>query len=165
MKAILNGGEPLLIEKSSEGLLIDGKLMQANLQQFHAGRYHIIADNKSVMVEVISSDPLTKKHTLKINGRIIEVVIKDQYDELLEALGIDVTASKKTGDLKAPMPGLVVDILIEEGQEIKKGETLVVLEAMKMENSLKAASDCIVKKILIKKGSTVDKNQVLIQLV
>jgi biotin carboxyl carrier protein len=99
-----------------------------------------------------------------VNGNIFEVQLRDQYDELLQALGMDEVAGKKTGDLKAPMPGLVVSVAVTEGDEVKKGDTLVVLEAMKMENSLKAAGNAMVKKILVHKGMTVEKNQVLIQL-
>ena len=73
-------------------------------------------------------------------------------------------ATPKVNDLKAPMPGLVLDILVKEGDKINKGDTLIVLEAMKMENALKAIADATVKKVSVKKGNTVDKNQVLVQL-
>ncbi len=95
---------------------------------------------------------------------MVEVQLRDQYDDRLQALGMDASAGKKTGDLKAPMPGLVIDVAVSEGQQVKKGDTLVVLEAMKMENTLKAPGDAVVKKIHIEKGVTVEKNQVLIQL-
>ena len=85
-------------------------------------------------------------------------------DELLHELGMDAIASTKVNDLKAPMPGLVLDILVKEGEKINKGDTLIVLEAMKMENSLKAIADATVKKISVKKGNTVEKNQVLVHL-
>jgi biotin carboxyl carrier protein len=68
------------------------------------------------------------------------------------------------GDLKAPMPGLVVDIPVKEGDTVSKGDTLVILEAMKMENALKAVADATVKKIAVTKGQAVDKNTLLIQL-
>jgi len=67
-------------------------------------------------------------------------------------------------DLKAPMPGLVLDVLVKEGQQIKKGENLLVLEAMKMENNLKALSDAVVKKVNVGKGARVEKNEILIEL-
>ena len=61
------------------------------------------------------------------------------------------------------MPGMVLNILVTEGQDIKKGDPLIVLEAMKMENVLKSPTDGIVKKINVNKGIAVEKNQVLIQ--
>ena len=164
MKAIVNEKETFIIEKTAEGWMVNGKKLNPDILHLKEGRYHVIADNKSVSVEVISSDTISKKHTLKINGQLFDVQLRDQYDDLLQALGMDEAAGKKTGDLKAPMPGLVVSVAVEEGALVKKGDTLVVLEAMKMENSLKAAGDATVKKILVQKGVTVEKNQVLIQL-
>lgn len=90
--------------------------------------------------------------------------LKDKYDELLQQLGMDKMLSAKVNDLKAPMPGLVLDVLVKEGQQIKKGENLLVLEAMKMENNLKAVSDAVVKKVKVGKGARVEKNEILIEL-
>lgn len=163
MKAIVNGGDVRIIEATSEGWKINGQLQVANLRELQSGRYHIIAGNKSMTVEVLSSDTISKKHVMKVNGAVIEVQLRDQYDELLQALGMDIASGKKAGDLKAPMPGLVVDIAVAEGQSVEKGDTLIVLEAMKMENSLKATGAATIKKININKGNTVEKNQVLIQ--
>jgi biotin carboxyl carrier protein len=70
--------------------------------------------------------------------------------------------SNKVNDLKAPMPGLVLKVLVAEGAEVKKGDTLLVLEAMKMENNIKATHDVNIKQILIKPGDKVEKNQTLI---
>ena len=75
---------------------------------------------------------------------------------------MDSLQSKKISDLKAPMPGLVVEVAVVDGQEVSKGDRLVVLEAMKMENILKAPADAIIKKVNVKKGSTVEKNEMLI---
>ena len=77
---------------------------------------------------------------------------------------MDKMFAQKVNDLKAPMPGLVLDILVSEGQTIQKGDNLLVLEAMKMENNLKATNDAVVKKIKVSKGDKVEKNTVLIEL-
>jgi acetyl/propionyl-CoA carboxylase alpha subunit len=89
-------------------------------------------------------------------------VISDRYDELLRSLGMDKAMGAKVNELKAPMPGLVLDIRVTEGQSVAKGEAVIVLEAMKMENILKAPADVVVKKIVAKKGNAVEKNQVLV---
>lgn len=104
-----------------------------------------------------------KKLFVKINNSPYTLDIKDKYDELLHNLGLDNLASKKVNDIKAPMPGMVLNILVAEGQEVKKGDALIVLEAMKMENILKSPTDGTIKKIAIKKGVAVEKNQILIQ--
>jgi biotin carboxyl carrier protein len=165
IKASINQENSLTLDQSADGtLLINGNKVAADIKQIKAGSYHLIVANKSYTIDVIDSDRNTKKHTLRVNGKIMEVQLKDRFDELLKELGIDATAGKKVGDLKAPMPGLVVEIPVEEGQKISKGDTLLILEAMKMENSLKAIADGVVKKVMVKKGQAVDKNQVLIQL-
>ena len=67
----------------------------------------------------------------------------------------------EVSDLKAPMPGLVLSIEVEEGQEVKKGDVLMILEAMKMENAIKAPADLVIKEIKCKQSEAVDKGQVL----
>jgi biotin carboxyl carrier protein len=62
------------------------------------------------------------------------------------------------------MPGLILEISAKEGQEVKEGDYILVLEAMKMENAITAPRDAVIKKITAKKGETVEKNQVLIEL-
>jgi biotin carboxyl carrier protein len=77
-------------------------------------------------------------------------------------MGIDQNSTGKINDIKAPMPGMVLQVMVENGQAIKKGDAIVVLEAMKMENILKSPSDGTIKNILVVKGDKVEKNQVLI---
>lgn len=79
-------------------------------------------------------------------------------------MGLSVVASTKLDNIKAPMPGLIIDIMVKEGQSIEKGTPLLILEAMKMENVLKADGEGIVKSIEIIKGQAVDKGQILIEM-
>ena len=67
------------------------------------------------------------------------------------------------GELLTKMPGKIVKINVEEGQTVKKGETLIILEAMKMENIITSPRDGIIKSISVKKGDAVEKNQLLIE--
>ena len=113
---------------------------------------------------ILKFNPEDKSVLLKINQNKYTVQLKDKYDDLLKKLGFDLGAGKKQNSIKAPMPGLVLKLLVEEGAAIKKGDPLIILEAMKMENILKSPADAIVKKISISKGNTVEKNQLLIEL-
>ncbi len=164
MKAIINGKTAWNIENKGPQLLINGEPQDFDLQHLHAGSYHLIMDGTSYALEVLHTDTANKEFLISVNGCKVQVNLKTRFDELLKELGMDVSSSSRAGDLKAPMPGLVVNIPVEEGQVIHKGDTLLVLEAMKMENSLKALADATVKKIAVKKGQAVEKNEVLIFL-
>jgi biotin carboxyl carrier protein len=78
-------------------------------------------------------------------------------------MGFEVGASKKVNDIKAPMPGLILEINVTVGQEVKEDDVLLILEAMKMENALTSPRDGIIKSISVSKSDTVDKNQLLIE--
>ena len=80
---------------------------------------------------------------------------------MLSSMGMDLKAGQKIEPVKAPMPGLVLKIMVAEGDEVKKGDNLFVLEAMKMENIIKSPADVVVKTVKIKPGDKVEKGQVL----
>ncbi|MBK8369317.1 MAG: acetyl-CoA carboxylase biotin carboxyl carrier protein subunit [Bacteroidetes bacterium] len=142
---------------------LNGKEFKADIIKVRDGVYHLLKDNVSYNLEVVKHMPEEKKLFVKINNTPYTLDIKDKYDDLLHSLGLDALASKKVNDIKAPMPGMVLNVLVTEGQEVKKGDGLIVLEAMKMENILKSPTDGVIKKIAITKGVAVEKNQLLIQ--
>ena len=135
-----------------------------DINEFRPGSYHLLVEGVSYRLEVLSSDTDSKKYTFRINGKKTDVVLRDRFDDLLKEMGMDAAASPRAGDLKAPMPGLVVDVPVQEGQQVEKGDTLVILEAMKMENALKAPAPGVVRKIAVKKGQAVEKNETLIHI-
>jgi biotin carboxyl carrier protein len=125
--------------------------------------FHILQNNKSYRAEIIDHDTAEKTVTLRINGKKTTLKIEDKYEKLLSQLGLATMGSKKVNELKSPMPGLVLDIPVKEGDTVLAGNTLIILEAMKMENVLKAPADVIIKKINVQKGKPVEKNEILIQ--
>lgn len=152
------------VENKDNNIYIDNKLVSADMLKVSESKLHLMVNNKPIMTELISIDKENKVVTLMVNNQKVDVKIKDTFDLLLHDLGLDSLASKKASDVKAPMPGLVLKVLVTEGQEVKKGENLLVLEAMKMENMLKSSEDITIKKVLVNAGDKVEKNQVLIQL-
>jgi len=124
--------------------------------------WHILKDGKSYNIEILKIDKISKQVDLKMNGKLNSIKITDQFDALLKSLGMDNLAAKKVLELKAPMPGLVLNIAVNEGDTIAKGDALLVLEAMKMENIIKSPTDGVIKKIHAIKGNAVEKNQLLI---
>ena len=125
--------------------------------------HHLIHNHKSYTIELVELNKEEKICVLKVNNLEITVAVEDQYDALLKQLGMDNMNSQKVNEVKAPMPGLVLNILVEPGQVITKGDGLFVLEAMKMENIIKSPADAVVKSIEVQKGVAVEKNQVLVR--
>lgn len=162
LKVKVNDKKEYKIEPEEKGGKIDGNKFSWDLLEIKKGTFHIIKDNRSFEAEVISADIKAKSFVIKVNNNKYSISVKDKYDELLHSLGMDNLAAQKVNDIKAPMPGLVLNIIVEEGTVVKKGDALLVLEAMKMENILKSPADGVVKKVNVKKGVAVEKNQVLI---
>ena len=147
---------------SFEGTLNDA-FIKGDILKISPYQYHILYKNKSYAVDIIKLNAEEKSLVLKVNSVKFSLQLKDKYDELLHSLGLDNLASKKVNEIKAPMPGMVLKVLVSEGDEVKKGDALLVLEAMKMENILKSPTDGVIKKIAAVKGVAVEKNQLLIQ--
>jgi biotin carboxyl carrier protein len=123
-----------------------------------------IKDHQSVNARVASADLLNKTFTIETGGESFEVVIKNQLDQQLEQMGFGTSTGKQIKQIKAPMPGLVLEIAVTAGQSVKEGDRLLILEAMKMENSILIHADAIIKKVLVTAGQAVEKGQVLIEL-
>lgn len=127
------------------------------------GSFNILFENKSYNAELVEINREEKTLTLQINGRKYVVSVQTKMDLLLDKLGMSDMASSKIKDLKAPMPGLVLDIRVEVGQAVQKGDPLMVLEAMKMENVIKADGEGVVGSVEVSKGDAVDKGALLIK--
>ena len=141
---------------------LDGNEKEIDIIEIKDGIFHIIKDNKSYNAEVLKANKEEKSFVIRVNGNKYTVQLKDKYDDLLKELGMEMGSSTKVKDLKAPMPGLVVDVRVKKGDEVKKGDALVVLQAMKMENIIKCPTEGSIKKIHITKGNAIEKNQIMI---
>jgi biotin carboxyl carrier protein len=163
----VNGKEAIKTDLKIKGNNFEGTLGEAfvkgDLIKINEFQYHLLHNGNSYNIELIKSDPEEKTMLIKINTLRYELKLKDKYDELLHQLGLDNLTVKQVSDVKAPMPGMVLNILVKEGDSVKKGDALLVLEAMKMENIIKASGDAVIKKITAVKGTAVEKNQLLIQ--
>lgn len=156
-------GKELQLDKTSEGVFINELKADFDLIKESDNKYHLIKDNKSYNLEVLEGNHEKKEFAIKVNGSVYNLNASDKYDELLSKMGISRGASAKVNEMKAPMPGLVLDIKVEPGQSIAKDEPLLILEAMKMENVLKSPADVVVKSIEVAQQDSVEKNQILIK--
>lgn len=162
-KVKVNQKNDYRIKQQKDELLIDEKPAEIDLLQIDKDKFHLIRNGKSYSASLIDLDQEAKKLKIKINNRMYELDVEDQFDQLLQRLGMDDLVGAAIGQLKAPMPGLVLQLMVEEGQSLAKDESMLILEAMKMENVLKAPADVTIKKINVEEKQSVEKNQVLIE--
>lgn len=161
--ASVNNAESVSIDIQPSGITLNGQPYSWDLSKSGEGHFHILKNDRSFSVEVLSIDAATKTVQLKINGYIHDVQVKDRFDLLLEKMGMSNAAANKVNNIKAPMPGLIVGISLEPGDVVSKGDTVLILEAMKMENVIKAPGDGTVRTIKVQKGDRVEKGQVLVE--
>ncbi len=126
-------------------------------------KYHILHNNKSYISEITTSDFNSKSYEVKINNNTYNIKIKNPLDLLINDMGFSLSSAKHIDSIKAPMPGLILEINITVGQTVKEDDALLILEAMKMENVLTSPRDGIIKSISVKKGDAVDKGSLLIE--
>ena len=157
----VNGEFNYEVDKNGDGVLIDGAQVTADIKQLNTTTWHIINDLRSYNVEVISFNSMEKTAEIKVNNNIYSVTAKDQFDILLDKLGLNSLNAAKISEIKAPMPGMVLKVFVSEGMKISKGDNLFILEAMKMENIIKSPADVTVKTVKIKHGDKVEKGQIL----
>lgn len=144
------------------GIIVDGRSLALDVYPVNPDTFHILHRNRSFNAELINLDQKLKTCTVRVNSQIYTLSLTDQFDELLHKLGMDNLNAQKVSELKAPMPGMVLKVLVAVGDEIKKGSALLILEAMKMENVIKAPADVVIKSIKVKPTDKVEKNQVMI---
>jgi biotin carboxyl carrier protein len=151
------------VEKENDDFWVNGDKINFDRKSISLFESHFIVENKGYLVSHNNGHLENMKNPkIVVNHTPYQLEIKDDKDILLEKMGLDNQKGKKVENLKAPMPGLVLSILVKEGDSIEKGEPVLILEAMKMENVLKATSNGIVKEIKVEEKTAVEKNQVLV---
>lgn len=159
IKAIVNGKDEFVVE----GNTLNGSVVQMDLIALRDNAFHILHNNKSYVATLTSFSEEDKTMMVNVNGNNYEITIRDKNDLLLQKLGLGQKSSSAVRILKAPMPGLIIQVSAEEGQQVNKGDTLMILEAMKMENAIKSPRDGVVKKVNVALRHPVEKNQPLIE--
>jgi len=136
-----------------------------NLDAVSTGKntFHVLKNHIPYKAEIVSADFLAKKYTVKVNNNTYEVAIENDLDLLIKSMGIERGKIKVVNAIKAPMPGLILEINVEVGQTVKENDLLLILEAMKMENAFVSPRDGVIKSISVEKGNAVDKGQLLIE--
>lgn len=164
IKATVNGHAPFEITNPENEVLCNGKKTEWSAEALPSGGYSILMDGKSYVAQVVKTDRDARTITLRLGQDVFEVKLEEPMDRLLAAMGISDVASRKLNDIRAPMPGMVLKVLVVPGQAISKGDPVLILEAMKMENVFKAPSDAVVKEVKVTERKAVEKGEVLIVL-
>jgi biotin carboxyl carrier protein len=155
---------PLIFRSTNNEWYLNEQPINADIQWQANGQASILIDHKSYTAQIEKIDKDNKELVLKINGQRYTLSIKEDIDILLDKMGINLSAMQKAAPLKAPMPGMILKILVEPGQQVNKGDALLILEAMKMENVLKASAPATIKSIKAEEKTAVEKGAILIEM-
>jgi pyruvate carboxylase subunit B len=126
------------------------------------GRYLLRMGSTLYKIDNVSYDKHTVTFTL--DGNWYQVDVRNEQDLLLDRLGFKRAGEIGEGELNAPMPGKILEVLVSEGDEVELGEPVAILEAMKMENELKAPIKGTITSISVSKGDSLDKNAVILEI-
>jgi len=142
-------------------IVLNGKTMQVDFESVSGQPvFSMIVDGKSYEAYIQETD---EEWQVLLRGSLYHATVEDEREKRLRAAS---GAVMEGGEfhLKAPMPGLVVVIPVEEGQVITRGQVLVILESMKMQNELKAPRDGVIGRIRVKPGESVEQKQTLLSV-
>jgi biotin carboxyl carrier protein len=137
------------------------ELNQMDIVMLPDERIHLLVDGKSYTCAVEALDSSAKMLRVNVNGKSVEVAVKDELDLLIRNMGMRVSEKKASKNIVAPMPGLILQVRASEGEMVHGGSEILILEAMKMENVLKSSGEGTIKEIRVKAGQTVEKGQLL----
>ncbi|MES2733987.1 MAG: acetyl-CoA carboxylase biotin carboxyl carrier protein subunit [Bacteroidota bacterium] len=163
VRVTANQNQVFAIEQQSDGLIVNQAPFEWDLLQLNPHTFHIIYQNQSYNAVLLEADYENKVFVVRINNHEYRLQAQDRFDLLLEKMGMTKARTAQLNHIKAPMPGLIIDIKVQVGDMVSKGDTMMILEAMKMENIIKSPGDGQVKNLKVKKGDSVEKNQVLIE--
>ena len=139
--------------------LTENSLTALDAVSVEENHFHILNENTPFQAEIITADFNSRKYNVKVNGNTYQVAIANELDLLIESMGISVGANKVVNEVKAPMPGLILEVCVAVGQEVTENEPLLILEAMKMENTLVSPRSGKIKSIAVEKSNAVEKGQ------
>ncbi len=148
------------IEIDKDGaILVDGEQRDVDFLNLGGSLYSIITENKSLEAVIDDDD---SKVAVMLGGQLFETQVLDERAMLLVQRrgGLKITS----GEVNAPMPGLIVMVTVELGQTVAQGDTVVILESMKMQNELKSPVAGLVKAIHVEARQAVDKGDMLVEI-
>lgn len=154
------GQKTFEVEVDGREIRLNNKKVNLDFQRIGNSKdYSLIIDNKSYQLRI---QPRGDKYHITIGGRDFPVEVEDEKTKLLRSLMKVKERAREPEIVKAPMPGLVVKVLVEVGQRVRKGQGVAIVEAMKMENEIKASTEGVVREVRVREKDAIDKDAVLV---
>ena len=159
------------LEEDDGTIMLDGAAVDARLERLggpdEAPAYLLVIDNRPHTLTLQRADGKPGEGTsatVTADNRAQTARVLDETALLLERFGFDTGSDAAAREVRAPMPGLVLQVLVAPGDSVQAGQGLVVLEAMKMENELRAAAAGTVAAVHAEAGAAVGKNDLLVEI-
>ncbi|WP_350285268.1 acetyl-CoA carboxylase biotin carboxyl carrier protein subunit [uncultured Croceitalea sp.] len=152
----------LKVNGQYEFQLSESELSGLNLAQTGPSSFHLLDGSQSYHIAIVQQNYEAKTYTVKVNNSLHTVSIETPLDTLIESMGFALNAASQVSTIDAPMPGLILEVSVSEGQQVKEGDQLLILEAMKMENVITSPRDGVIKNIDASQGQAVEKKHTLI---
>ncbi len=158
----VNGKEYVIEIDQDDEITVNGARHGIDFQQLAAGgTLSLLIDHRSLEAIVEERDDAWE---VLLRGELYTVQVQDERAYRLAQARGELSDAQEAVVIRSPMPGLILDVLVEEGATIQKGQTVVILESMKMENELRAARDGVVTRVHVRQGDSVEKNQELVTI-
>jgi biotin carboxyl carrier protein len=158
------GTETYIVEVNEKGqITLDGETVEVDFAEMGvSGLYSLLVNNESFEALIESRDDTWY---VLFRGDLYEVHVADERAQLLRARADVLAPESGEVAIKAPMPGLVVDVTVKAGQAVEAGDKVVILESMKMENELKAPRTGRVERVNVSAGDSVEQHEVMVVIV
>ncbi len=158
---VRSGSHARSVDATADGPTVDGVPLDGRLAPLGGDAYLLVIDGRPRVVTVERDGRALR---VTHGGTAVDVEVRSPADLLLERFGLDTADASAEREVRAPMPGLVLRMLVTPGQAVHAGEGVVVLEAMKMENELTAPADGVVAAVHAAPGAAVAKGDLLVEL-
>lgn len=156
----VNGVEYTIEIDRDDQIVVNGQLHEIDFQQLaEAGTLSLLLDNRSLEAFVEARDEAWE---VLIHGELYTVHVQDERAYRLSQARGDLVEDSAELAIRSPMPGLILDVLVEPGDHVARGDKVAILESMKMENELRSSRDGVVKRVSVAKGDNVEKDQTLV---
>jgi pyruvate carboxylase subunit B len=160
------------IDNRSTGLQIDPESSTFSINDGNSGEYSFRTQPNGrrllrighILYKIDNVHITNRTIEFTLNGRLCRVDVRNEHDLLLDEMGFKSAAEIGEGQLKAPMPGKILAIMVGEGDEVQQGDPVAILEAMKMENELKAPIDGIIASVEASVNDSLEKNALILEI-